>query len=633
MNSEIVLRALQTRCYRCSRPKVDMVCHHCGRAICDSDGPTEIPSGKYFENPEFSNLDLGQSHVGEEGIHCSDCVHYVKTYKLIFQLAFWLTIIGLILAAVVFWTQQILAITIGVLTITASIGLFYQGFSLQRHKYRQEIMNCRPPFPVIGKIRAIAVSEFFNGSIYLDSHGQYTGSVDPPSGKIALTLQFTPRDRERLKVYRDKYERYFSEDLEFNAGFAVLQGVSNLTFDNPKACMPKRVNTLALTGKISEQPFLSGTGGGKDTYWRIRENYSFTLDDNKTLFLPIQIVPSLVQEGAQKSIELVLQLPPETYQLPIKAATTRIEELSLHAPIELGKVEVADPSPIIGMATADEISFTQMITWKGVGLSSGGRYSQSKRFYIRFENTVEPSTILKGRLRIRFDGAFSGIDGVRTFYPLGNKREDLNSNRYTYLDVDFHLDLGGLRFQEAISVEERITREGIVPDYRVITAITNAISSAEFYIKRVIENPPRTSKVGAHITYRYWDIVGRFYDGVYPIDFHLVLTGEGVHVDRRLNIGKMQVDISVQGTVANEDMRSRVVALRDRLVEVINSTLDELPTDILPTSDDSFSSNNKISILNGKMEELDDALLKGKISESRYEEMRTRFEKELEMFN
>ena len=113
----------------------------------------------------------------------------------------------------------------------------------------------------------------------------------------------------------------------------------------------------------------------------------------------------------------------------------------------------------------------------------------------------------------------------------------------------------------------------------------------------------------------------------------------------------MRVDISVQGTVTNEDMRSQVYALRDRLVEIINSTLDKLPSDILtdipPVSEDTFvseeeevlvsedisessvqpSTEDKIDILQKRMKKLDDVLLDGQISESRHKEMRTRIER------
>jgi hypothetical protein len=655
MTVEIVSRAPRTRCYFCGRPEVDMICHHCGRAICGEHGPTPIPEGRTIENPEFTDIDLGHTAVGETGVHCENCIHHVRTFKWMFFLGATIGALGII-ALVAGFSAEDMPITIGALAMLAGIGLVVWGISLQRGRYRNEIIDSRPPFPVIGKIQSVSVVESIHGRITLDEEGKYTTRTDQPQGKFTLAYQFAPRDRERLETYFKKYDLPPSSDvISLHAGFAVLQGSADLHFDDPNACMPRRVNTIALTGAIEDQPFLSRTSTERNNRWTIRHTYSFSLDSSETSCLPVQVVPSLVQEGAQRSIELVLQLAPDVNDLPVLAELARVEELTLHAPQSLGKIEIVEPSAIVGSIAeageGDEVSYTQAITWKGVTLTTGERHSRRKSFYIRFENTVEPTTVLKGRLRVRFDGTLSGLDNVALFYPLGNERERASVQRHTYVDVDFSLDLGGLRFQEMASAEERIIREGVVPDHCVITTLTGAISAEDFYVKRVIENPPRTSKAGAHITNRYWDIAGRFYDGVYPIDFHLVLTGEEVYGGAdRPHTGGMQVDVSVQGTVTDQEMRDQVDYLRDRLVAIINGTLDELPDmlvetsslveEVLVTEEEEEtpaapiapvqpSLTERVAVLRARLDKLDDALLQARISEERYEEMRARIEQEL----
>ena len=655
MTVEIVSRSPRTRCYSCGRPKVDMICHHCGRAICNEHGPTPIPEGHSIENPEFTDLGLERTAVGETGIHCDYCVHYVRSYKWMFSLGTIVGVLGLIILVVGISAQESTAIVIGALVTLAGVGLGVWGNSLQRNRYWQKIIDSRPPLPVIGKIQSVSIAESIHGQIALDAVGKYTTHADRPQGKVTLTFQFAPRDRERLETYLKKYNLPSSDDIPFHAGFVVLQGSVDLQLDDPNAYMPGRVNTIALTGTVGDQPFLSGGGTGRENRWIIRHTYTFSLDGNGAAILPLQLVPSLVQEGAQRSIELALQLAPETSELPVLAELARVEELSLRAPQSLGKVEIVEPSAIVGSAAeaaeSDEITYDQTITWKGVSIPSGERHVRRKIFYVRFENTVEPTTTLSGRLRVRFDGTLSGLEDVALFFPLGNERERASIQRHTYVDIDFNLDLGGLRFQENASAEKRIVRGGVVPDHHVITALTNAISAEDFYIKRVIENPPRTSKAGAHITNRYWDVAGRFYDGVYPIDFHLVLTGEEVYGGAgRSHTGKMQVDISVQGAVTDEEMRDQVDYLRDRLVAIINGTLDELsdtPVEVspmmikemlvaeeeeipaVPIASVHPLTSDRATALRARLDKLDDALLEGRISEERYEEMRARIEQEL----
>lgn len=655
MTVEVVPRAPRTRCYFCGRPKVNMICHHCGRAICDKHGPSPIPEGRNVENPEFTDLDLAHTAVGETAIHCDYCIHYVRSYKWMLSLGAIVGVLGLIVLVAGISAQQSMAIKIGALAMLGGIGLVAWGISLQRNRYRQEIIDRRPPLPVIGRIQLVSIAESIHGQIALDAVGKYTTHVDRPQGKVTLTFQFAPRDRERLETYLKKYYLTSSDDIPFHAGFVVLQGSADLRLDDPNAYMPGRVNTIALTGAVGDQPFLSGGGTGRENRWIIRHTYTFSLNGNGAAILPVQLVPSLVQEGAQRSIELALQLAPEASELPVLAELARVEELSLHAPQSLGKVEMVEPSAIVGSATeageGDEITYAQAITWKGVSIPSGERHARRKSFYVRFENTIEPTTTLSGRLRVRFDGTLSGLDDVALFYPLGNERERASVQRHTYVDIDFNLDLGGLRFQENASAEERIVRGGVVPDHRVITALTNAISAEDIYVKRVIENPPRTSKAGAHITNRYWDVAGRFYDGVYPVDFHLVLTGEEVYGEAgRSHTGKMQVDISVQGTVTDEGMRDQVNYLRDRLVAIINGTLDELSDTLVevppmitgemlvagaegipavPIAPVQPLASDRAMALHARLDKLDDALLEARISEERYEEMRARIEREL----
>ena len=103
-------------------------------------------------------------------------------------------------------------------------------------------------------------------------------------------------------------------------------------------------------------------------------------------------------------------------------------------------------------------------------------------------------------------------------------------------------------------------------------------SDRGYYVKRVIENPPR-SGARANVVNRYWDIAGRRYDGVYPVDFHIVLTGEELHKGEiRASTGNTKTRITVQGAYASVPMEKRIVNEWEKLHELAIETLRALAT-------------------------------------------------------
>ena len=654
MSIEVIAQAQRVRCYECQDTAVDMVCHHCGRAMCKHHGPARPAEGVDAQNLEYEGLDL--SPASAPGVHCQDCLHYIRTSRWMTALGVLLAIISAILLLVLIASDgQTCLMGLSAVALLGGIGLAVGGGYLRRRRYAEQLLADRLPFPLVGGGAGVAITESTHGRIELSADGRYTSQTEPLRGELSVTLQFGPRDRQRIEAYSRQYNFSRVADIPYNAGFVVLAGRPAIRLDDPGVFAKGTANTIPLTGKVGDHTFLVSEGR-EGSQWAGRWGYS-VLTDEDGLHLPVQIVPALIQEGAGRGIGLAVQISSRgasPFRMPSFA---QVEELVVHAAQSLGRVEGVDPPAIIGTGDpgggADDAPPTQTITWKNVVLDADEQAERRKSFSISFRNPVEPETVLTGRLRVRFSGTLSGLDRVDLFNPTGKKWEYKGPTRRTYIDVDFRLDLAGLRFQEPISVEGRVVREQVVPDNTMITALTNAISEDGFYVKRIIENPPRTSKTDAHITNRYWDVAGRFYEGVYPIDFHLVFTGEEVHGRSRPYLGKTQIDFVVQGAVADEEMRGHVTNLRDRLERLINSTLDEIPVmvaeappaaGLAPAPPEAAARawepapqpvgpppglGPQPARLQARLEKLDDALLDGRISEGRYEEMRSRIEAEL----
>jgi hypothetical protein len=101
-----------------------------------------------------------------------------------------------------------------------------------------------------------------------------------------------------------------------------------------------------------------------------------------------------------------------------------------------------------------------------------------------------------------------------------------------------------------------------------------ALSEGDYYVKRVVENPPLPGRTES-VTNRYWDLSGRKYDGLYPIDFHLILTGQELHDGGRVTAGRTEMALSVRGAytddVVDQLVRDEWNSLHRRVVRALDA--------------------------------------------------------------
>jgi hypothetical protein len=276
---------------------------------------------------------------------------------------------------------------------------------------------------------------------------------------------------------------------------------------------------------------------------------------------------------------------------------------------------------------------------------------------VRFENRVSLNDSVRGQLEVAFKGALSGLQSVAIYHPVGGLRTDRAAARVrTRVLADFELSLAGIRYQDVRGVPDRKRESdrskpetdefaGVVPDHETVIDLTNAMSDQGYYVKRLIENPPRSGG-RANVVNRYWDIAGRRYDGVYPVDFHVILTGAEVYRgDIRAQAGNTNVRITVQGAYASPAMEERIVQEWERLRDLTVETLRLRPRAAEPIDQPdhvgAYTPDGEQPIGNGagraatlrkRLDDLADALLDGRISEDTYREIKERAERELGEF-
>jgi hypothetical protein len=213
--------------------------------------------------------------------------------------------------------------------------------------------------------------------------------------------------------------------------------------------------------------------------------------------------------------------------------------------------------------------------------------------------------------------------------------------------ADYDLSLARVRYQDVRVVPDRrrhtdgeraevIEFAGVVPDHGTVIALTNALSDQGYYIKRVIENQPRIGG-RAGVVNRYWDIAGRHYNGVFPIDFHLVLTGDATYAGEiRARSGNATARVTVRGAYATAEVEKQIEVAWDRLRDHIEEVLRHRPRVApLRAPDDAghtgatLDPHARIATLRRRRDETTDAVIAGRIHEDTYRDIVAEIDQEL----
>lgn len=570
----------QARCDVCGSPKIVSVCHHCGRPACKDDSvPTVDLTGRPLSH-EFAHL--GIDRKGPH--HCDACAHLVKGRVWLFA------IIGDVVA--------LASILIMLIDFAFGLSLFLLGggfaigmYLIDKHRV-SSMLKSPPPLPVAATIESVRVTETLHGALRLDREGAYLTTVDPVEGQIEIAMILSRPDRDIFRRYLKKYHLTRRDDIEFSAGFAALRGQASLEYVSQ--CLdqidfsPERT-VIPLRGKVSALPYFNAAYSSSAAAWGVQASYRLR-EDRRVGSIPIWLTPTLVPGSDQRTLALDLQWTDGSVE-EAKLTIDRVEALKLMVPLSWGPVETVERGrALIGkeQLPGHGLEIMRTVSWTQILLSEEEKVSKRLTLRIRFENQIELDDTLRGELEVAFKNTLSGLEGVDIFHPLGERRRNVHKREVkTKISAGFTLSLFGIRYQDLRVVPDRKldaqkvdTDElpGVIPDYETIIALTNAMSDQGYYVKRVIENPPR-SGARANVVNRYWDIAGRRYDGVYPVDFHIILTGEELHKGEiRASTGNTKTRITVQGAYASVMMERRIVSEWERLHDLAIETLKELVT-------------------------------------------------------
>ena len=204
---------------------------------------------------------------------------------------------------------------------------------------------------------------------------------------------------------------------------------------------------------------------------------------------------------------------------------------------------------------------------------------------------------IRGQVVARFDQMLSRVERIDLHLSNGARRTGRTRRRlHTTVRLGFTLSLAGIRYEAIralppaavgptrqntdvpVLAARRRSFERVIPDSRTVAGVTAELSAGDYYVKRVVENPPTPDRTAAAVN-RYWDISGRKYEGLYPIDFHIVLSGQEIHDGGTVVSGRTDVAISVRAAFTSDETRQRIDEEWESLYDRVESTLDSYVLD------------------------------------------------------
>lgn len=561
-------RAPRVRCYECGSERIAALCHHCQRPMCEEHSPPAfrqdgLPVRKpdaaaanvYPASHEFAGL--GLDGVYEAVYHCADHDHVVRAFPRIWVLA-GAGIAGL--GAVLLFVTS--TVGLWLLLLGAAVG----GLPLLIHLAMAARAD-RPPLPLVPQVDTIEVKEQLTAAIRLE-RGRYTSRVEAIKGELVADMA-TNDSHTPLQAYRRKFRLPQSEPVGYSGGYLMLEGEVGLDFRSGQPLVLPDGTGVWLSGSSDDDEGLFPVDSEQEQQdYQLVVNYEVQ-DARRPTEIPLWIVPSLVPGSDRRALEIDLHWNPlGTGQQELRLATFDLVEVEV--PVSWGHVESFAPDRVEIGRRADR----RTIRWRQ--LKPDPSKAGSLTLMLQFERPIEipaaaadrdedgagTELTLTGTIEATFKGLLSGVTGVSVYLPGGGSSRRPPTTTQTQVAVTFGASLRLIRYQTERVVPDKDHPDdraqqrhradefhGVVPDYRTVAEVTNAVSMSGYYVKSVVEHPPYRDDGRPGVVNRVWDITGRLYTGLFPVDFDINLRGEDVAAAGGRS-GKTAAQVTVKGAYA-----------------------------------------------------------------------------------
>jgi len=555
MPVKTIERAPEAGCYRCGKTDIHSVCHHCSKAMCEEHSTKAFRQGgnRVHEqtvkpaSAEYGGLSL--SPVQAAVYHCEEHEHTVGVSVAPIVIGIIITVTGFIVA--------ILALIPGIVILLAGGGIAGYGI-VKRYRDQAAQVATPPDLPLFPHMRAVRVTEYLTGGVELTKNG-YASTVTGVSGEATFSMTHSEW-QQRLSKYRSKLHLPEGAPVGFNAGFALLQGKLGLVFAKGQPLVLDEENGVWFRGNVTDHDLFASGHGRPEGDWNPVARY-VPQDSRKPAEIPLWIVPSLAPSSDQRTLEIDLHWTPL-----LDDGGPEIEMfdlIRLEVPAACGLLENTEPSNAATTQPNRDQPF-RVIEWEQVPPKAEVQFKQlrkrgSRPLKIRFENQIPSDATLSGRIEATFGGTLSGVTGIGLYLPGGRfTKTQLLQSAKTKVTVDFSINLDAVRYQaDRVVPDESNTDDKdkheplmfpVIPNHNVIIKLTDAISEDGYYVKSVVEHAPYRDDSRTSVVNHVWDIAGRFYEGIFPVDFGIHVRGEEFQGASGPYAGDTTVQVTVKGS-------------------------------------------------------------------------------------
>ncbi len=566
------------KCYRCYSPRVEAICHHCGRFVCKKCGLKTL--GWFFTDNVFAYLQPSLDKKLKQGMHCRDCFHWD------IQISSILTLINSILALIVLlaiwpgfgWLQRGLFVG-GTIIIISLVRWFTDRLFPIRVKYPQELL------PLYAKVK-IQVQERVEANFNIDS-SEYLFPAPIAEGAILVTLSVSPVDLERYEsAPPPKYP------LKFLAGFVALETLKNIEFVKSRGLKHSK-NLLFLSKDIKLNTFETHCRQSKNFYlvepYRIHSK-ALQIGPPYDKKFPLLIKSRRVKDGYR--LEIILEI---AVKLKLKYAKSSTEKKAEEKGL-IGKPILN--SLILNIPVGYQVEYTdghfdqqeRVIRWYKNSLDVKPSFS----VFVEFQQVIQDGIEFRGEYSVVIDdwtisqlyvAQDLGAPNKHMVRPTNGLRLSTKGNdekhwlaptveHNTKIEGKLCINTSYLSSQQVQTVsdllEEKDTQTEekdiqieitdkeellVAPTHQVVNAVIEALTEKQVFIKQVTETPGYVieTDIGSNRA-RYWEIRGKCYlNALQSTNLHLVISGEGPQNSRPNCEGVLTFELTLRSYIEMGD--------------------------------------------------------------------------------
>jgi hypothetical protein len=197
-------------------------------------------------------------------------------------------------------------------------------------------------------------------------------------------------------------------------------------------------------------------------------------------------------------------------------------------------------------------------------------------FKISFTHEIAADAKIKGDMVLRVPSLVSGIQGIQYYSALGHhaRKASLQQELLTYVRVDFDIVLSTTALPHFVASPGTTLEKEIAPTPAKIYQILNCFhaigdSAERMFIYRVVESQPQLGDEQAQTGRWHWQLFGKRYCGITPIDFHIVIYGRGDQQKK----GVTRIETSVMANV-DKEMAGEIENTKRKIESILQRALD-----------------------------------------------------------